>query len=497
MNNAGSVDGILVKYDKNGTKLWSKLFGGTTLDGFYSVIEARDKSLIMVGTSNSSNVGFTTNGGQDAIIIKYDSDGDMIWIKNFGGSATDKFEMVIETDDGGFVAIGESSSSNAGFTNKGGYDGIIVKYDELGNQCWVNNFGGSEGDYAYSVAETSDSGLVMLVRVGSSDAGFENKGGGDSAIVKFNKDGEKVWMNSFGGSKNDEFAGVIEGIDGGILVVGYTYSTDIEGLSPLSSDSNSDAIIIRYDKDGNQEWVKNFGGTGNDEFQFIVETRDGGFLISGSSSSTDSSFSNIGSRDAFVIKYRDEYIEEKMIEITSIYNTNRNLRNARMLINEMPESIKKDSFQEALNAIFVDDLTLDPELISSNLDIYVLSKNSLSLSLVNSSITFDDFSGLSDVTISDALSFTINSSIDYNVSVSLVGNIVSSNGNVLDKSIFNIKASSDTAYKNYSSSDTLSLFTNQTAGNNKTHKVDMMLKGNVAHTADVYKAVLKISVEQV
>jgi hypothetical protein len=131
------------------------------------------------------------------------------------------------------------------------------------------------------------------------------------------------------------------------------------------------------------------------------------------------------------------------------------------------------------------------------MDIYVSSGNSLSLSLINSSITFDDFSGVEDLTLSNALSFTINSSNCYNVSTSLVGNIVSNKGNILDKSIFNLRANGDTNYKNYSSSSTLILFANQSAGNNITHKVDIMLKGNVAHTADVYKAMLKVMVEQV
>jgi hypothetical protein len=67
----------------------------------------------------------------------------------------------------------------------------------------------------------------------------------------------------------------------------------------------------------------------------------------------------------------------------------------------------------------------------------------------------------------------------------------------MDKSIFNLRKNGDTTYKNYSSTPTLDLFGKQNAGNTATHKIDIMLKGNIAHTADVYRAVLKISVEQV
>jgi hypothetical protein len=189
--------------------------------------------------------------------------------------------------------------------------------------------------------------------------------------------------------------------------------------------------------------------------------------------------------------------ESKAVFVAENDPTLENINNARILINAMPESVEKDQLQARLNALMVSDLSLIPEKNTSNMDIYVSSNSSLSLSLVNSSVTFDDFSGVEDLSISNALSFTINSSNNYNVSTSLVGNIVSSKGNILDKSIFNLRASGDTAYKNYVSSNTLDLFTNQTAGNNKTHKIDMILKGNVAHTADVYKAVLKVVVEQV
>jgi hypothetical protein len=187
----------------------------------------------------------------------------------------------------------------------------------------------------------------------------------------------------------------------------------------------------------------------------------------------------------------------ELVDIAESSPTLDNINDARIAVNEMAESIEKDQLQARLNALVVSDLTLVPEKNTSNMDIYVSSGNSLSLSLVNSSITFDDFSGTEDLTMSNALSFTVNSSVNYNASISLVGDIVSSKGNIMDKSIFNLRASGNSTYSNFVSSNTLNLFINQSTGNNITHKVDMMLKGNVAHTADVYKAVLKVEVGQV
>jgi hypothetical protein len=301
------------------------------------------------------------------------------------------------------------------------------------------------------------------------------------------------WAKNFGGSNTDYFYSVVETNDKGLVVAGNSNSTDIEGLTDLGY---YDAIIVKYDSSGNKVWAKNFGDSYYDEFYSVVETSDGGLVVVGCSSSSNvSGLTNLGDNDAIIVKFKES--EEKAVVKAESNSTLQNISRARILINTMSESIEKDQLQARLNSLTPSDLALIPENNTSNIDVYVLSNNSLSLSLLNSLVTFDDFSGTEDLSISNALSFTVDSSLNYNISISLVGNIVSNKGNVLDKSIFNLKANDSSVYSNYINSNTLNLFTNQTAGNNKTHKIDMMLKGNVAHTADVYKAVLKISVEQV
>ena len=72
----------------------------------------------------------------DAIIVKYDANSNMLWKRNFGGGSGDNFYSVVSAPDGGSVAVGYSYINNTGdligITGKGGIDAIIVKYDDDG-----------------------------------------------------------------------------------------------------------------------------------------------------------------------------------------------------------------------------------------------------------------------------------------------------------------------------------------------------------------------------
>jgi putative cell wall-binding protein len=109
------------------------------------------------------------------------------WIKNYGGSDGDYFFSLVQTLDGGFAAVGESSSSNDDLSgNKGNSDFIIARFDANGNIHWIKNYGGSNGDHFESLVHTSDGGFAAAGWSYSSNGDlFDNKGGADFIIAKF------------------------------------------------------------------------------------------------------------------------------------------------------------------------------------------------------------------------------------------------------------------------------------------------------------------------
>ena len=142
---------------------------------------------MFVGNSRSTNAGFINKGDYDAIIIKCDKDGNQEWIKSFGGSDFECFRSVIETDDNAVIVVGDSESSDAGFKNKGDADAIMIKYNEDGNQEWIKVFGGSSVDSFESIVKASNNGVIAVGYSFSRNAGFTNKGSFDPMLIEINE----------------------------------------------------------------------------------------------------------------------------------------------------------------------------------------------------------------------------------------------------------------------------------------------------------------------
>jgi len=307
--NKGEQDAIIVKYDSSGNVTWKKSFGGSSDNYFESVQQTSDGGYIAVGSSNSTDQDMQglNKGSNDAIIVKYDSSGNVTWKKTFGGSSVDYFVSVQQTSDGGYIAVGNSESANQDLSglNKGNYDAIIVKYDSSGNVTWKKTFGGSNTETFSSVQQTSDGGYIAVGNSNSTDQDMQslNKGGTDAIIVKYDSSGNVTWKKTFGGSSADYFISVQQTSDGGYIAVGYFESNDqdMQGLNK----GDWDAIIVKYDSSGNVTWKKCFGGSSFNSFVSIQQTSDGGYIAVGSSNSTDQDLAglNKGGNDAIIVKF--------------------------------------------------------------------------------------------------------------------------------------------------------------------------------------------------
>ena len=310
--NKGDFDAIIVKFNSRGDVVWNKNFGGSSSDTFYSVSQTSDGGYIAVGKSNSTNGDLTNlnKGNYDGIIVKYDSSGNVVWNKNFGGSSPDNFISVQVTLDGGYIAVGGSSSNNGDLTglNKGSDDAIIVKYDASGNVIWNKNFGGSGSNDSFnSIVQISDGSYVAAGFAASVDGDLTglNKGSDDATIVKYDSSGNLIWNKNFGGSSYDNFVSVQVTSDGGYIAVGQSMSTDGDLTGLNKGGVGNDAIIVKYDSSGNVIWNKNFGGNAAETFTQTSLVSAGGYMVVGTSSSSTGDLTglNKGYTDGIFVKY--------------------------------------------------------------------------------------------------------------------------------------------------------------------------------------------------
>ena len=335
-------DVYLVKTDFNGNELWSQTFGETgDSDGDYGyyIQQTQDGGYIITGTTWSNEI---SSGSSDVYLIKTDGSGNELWTKTFGGTSEDEGRSVQQTQDGGYIITGDTYSFGNG---DGRPDFYLIKTDSNGNEQWSQTYGGSSYDRSNSVQQTQDGGYIITGNTNSPE--MNTNGGSDVWLIKTDGSGNELWTKTFGGSLIEGGRSVQQTQDGGYIISGTTWSNEI-------SSGGIDVWLIKTDGDGNELWTKTFGGIEGDGGNSVQQTTDGGYVITGYTSS----FGN-GGQDVYLIKTDSE----GNVETTSTFeiplpNPNRKLKKT---VNLIGQEIKSQTNTPIIE-IF-DDGSLEKKLI--------------------------------------------------------------------------------------------------------------------------------------
>lgn len=261
-------------------------------------------------TDDTSNTDDTTNddGNPQASF-----NGEIVWLKTFGGSGIDQATSVVVADDGNYVVVGSTYSADgdlAGIKDGTDSDFWVMKLDTDGNILWNKVYGGTEDELASDITKTSDGGYV-LSGYSRSDNCFAGSNGGfhDYWILKIDGAGNEVWCQNFGYPGSDQANAVIETKEGHVFAAGYFDVTASGGEGNENRDPSGEMHGvgeywgIKMDADGDFFWKRYHGGSNNDRSYDVIQTADDGFIMIGSSESEDFDINDSrGSYDFWAIK---------------------------------------------------------------------------------------------------------------------------------------------------------------------------------------------------
>jgi len=239
---------------------WVKLYGGALDDEAAAIVQSGDGGYVIAGSTYSFGAG-----SADFWLIKVDSSGSMQWNQTYGGPESDVAVAMVQTSDGGYALAGETYSFGASDS-----DFWLVKVDSSGSIQWNRTYGEPTADGANSIIQTSDGGYAL--------AGYstDSNASKDLWFVKTDSSGNMQWNHTYGGSRWDEAASVIQTSDGGYALAGTTNSLSDETYIP------HDCWLVKTDSDGNMEWNKTYDKDGgSDGANSLLQTSDGGYTLAG------------------------------------------------------------------------------------------------------------------------------------------------------------------------------------------------------------------------
>jgi len=292
---------ILEVESATGTVLWEKTYGDTTTtDCAFGLDNTSDGGYIMVGEIYKPD-----SNDRDIWLLKMDVNGDTLWTRVFGGESLDVGHSVRETPDGGYIISGYTCSYG---TLDGWADIWLLRTNPAGDTLWTRKYDSGGIDDSYSVEPTDDGDYILSSRRGimkvnafgdsiwscvyekneifcvlqTTDGNYIMAGGygynlSDLILRKVDSYGNSIWEKKY--RVSDSIAGyardVKETEDGGYVIVGATDEELDYG------NRNYDLWLLKTNASGDTLWTQIFDGRFWESGNCIQITKDGGYVITG------------------------------------------------------------------------------------------------------------------------------------------------------------------------------------------------------------------------
>ena len=304
-------DAWVAKIDSPGNKLWSACVGYEYNENVSALKLAHDSGFIMIGSASSSS---PARALPSIWVTRLGNTGNIVWQKKYGGTYNEEGRNIAAIPDG-YILIGLTTSDDGdigwGFHGTPGivnyfYDIWVARLDISGNIVWKKCLGSYGTEGARDIQPTADGGFIVAGTTTGDGGDVQGTNGGvDVWIVKLDGNGQIQWQKCVGGSGNEDIHDIELLPDGGYIITGQTTSADATGYHVTDTTMiTTDAWVARLSATGELQWQKCFGGSRNDVFYDIQLLSDNNFAAVGTTNSTNGDVShNNGRNDCWLVKF--------------------------------------------------------------------------------------------------------------------------------------------------------------------------------------------------
>lgn len=227
----GNEDAYVRKYDTGGSEVWTRQFGTKGTDLMSAVTVGGDGSVYAVGPSSGTFPGETWAGKYDSYLAKFDSAGTMLWAREFGTVDADNAVDVAVDAEGRVFVVGFYRIAKPGQRVGIVQNALLHRFDGDGNMVWQREFGTMDEDFATEVVVDSGGAVYVVGRTDGALPGQQNSGGNDVFVRKYNLDGDELWTHQFGSTSGDNVRDITLDAQDNLYLVGRTNGT-LPGQSP-------------------------------------------------------------------------------------------------------------------------------------------------------------------------------------------------------------------------------------------------------------------------
>ena len=298
-NAAGSMDAYIAKYDSNGNQQWIRQIGTSAGEYAFGNVVDRDNNVYITGGTTGSLAAPNLGGSMDAYIAKYDSNGNQQWIRQIDSLSFEmSYHIAADSQNNVYITgttTGNLEGNNAGIPLLTG-DVYLAKFDSNGNEQWIKQFGTFVFEDSFGITTDSNDNIFTTGWT-QGDLGGSNAGLYDGWLAKYDTDGNQQWVRQFGTPNYDfPWANATDSF-GNVYITGWT-----RGSLGGTNAGLDDGFLAKYDTYGNQLWIKQFGSDGIDQTYDISIDSNNLVYVTGFTTG-DLGGLNAGADDAFVAQF--------------------------------------------------------------------------------------------------------------------------------------------------------------------------------------------------